>query len=351
MKQIEVNAERTYPVRIGVEVFQELKEISELHNKVVLIVPPSLSAHMNSIIKNLSNVFLFTTLEGEDAKTLSAIDQAWNFLGKQGLGRNDAVIAVGGGTTTDSAGFVASTWLRGIAWYAMPTTLAGAVDASIGGKTGINSRHGKNLIGAFYSPHRVSIDINFLNTLKKRDLRAGMAEVIKTGFIRDPQIISILDQAPEVSTDDLDILTELITRSVVVKADVVSQDLKEGKLREILNYGHTLGHAIEIIEKYQMRHGEAVSLGLIYASALSVRFSSLSEDDRKMHRMLLEKYHLPTKYSPKKFDELYHLMTGDKKSRNGQVRFVGLSGIGETCWLENLSREDLELVYHDCFGS
>jgi 3-dehydroquinate synthase len=350
MKQIEVNAEREYSIRIGIQVAEEIREIAELHNKIVLFTPPVLAPHMNALIRNLSNVLLFTTLEGEESKSLAAIDQAWKFLGKHGIGRNDAIIAVGGGSTTDSAGFVAATWLRGISWYAFPTTLAGAVDAAIGGKTGINSRHGKNLIGSFYSPARVSIDINFLNTLKKRDLRAGMAEVIKTGFIRDPEILTILSNNPEVTNEDLDTLSELITHSATVKADVVSQDFREGKLREILNYGHTLGHAIEKIERYEMRHGEAVSLGLIYAAELSVNFASLSKDSAELHRTLLEKYHLPTKYSPKRFDELYQLMVGDKKSRNGQVRFIGLTAIGETCWLENLSREDLEQVYHKCFG-
>jgi 3-dehydroquinate synthase len=350
VKQISVNAEREYKVNIGIDVAHEIKEISQKHSKVVIFSPLVLTAHMNAIARNIPNALLFTTLEGEEAKTLSAIDQAWKFLGKHGIGRGDAVIAVGGGSTTDSTGFVASTWLRGIEWYAFPTTLAGAVDASIGGKTGINSRHGKNLIGSFYSPSGVFIDINFLNTLKKRDLRAGMAEVIKTGFIRDPHIIELLNNNPEITTEDLDILSELITRSVAVNADVVSQDFREGKLREILNYGHTLGHAIEKAERYQMRHGEAVSLGLIFAGELSVRFASLPQESSDLHRSLLEKYHLPTQYSPKRFDELFELMIGDKKSRDGQVRFIGLSAIGETCWLEKLSREDLEQVYGQCFG-
>jgi 3-dehydroquinate synthase len=251
MKIINVKGEHRYPVKIGVNWTHEVKAISSIHNKVLIIAPKSIVSKYK--LKESLGVKLFITPEGENQKNIDVLDKVWSKCAAEGIARADSIIGIGGGATTDLAGFAASSWLRGVSWYAIPTSLAGMVDAAVGGKTGINARSGKNLIGSFYSPTEVLIDLAFLNTLPKRDLSAGMAEVLKCGFIADYKILNLAQD------DDLD-YQQLITRAIKVKADVVSKDFKESKLREILNYGHTLGHAIEKNSGYKLRHGEAVSI-------------------------------------------------------------------------------------------
>ena len=258
MKIINVKGEHRYPVKIGVNWTYEVKAISSIHNKALIIAPKSIVSKYR--LKESSGVKLFITPEGENQKNIDVLDKVWSKCAAEGIARADAIIGIGGGATTDLAGFAASSWLRGISWYAIPTSLAGMVDAAVGGKTGINARSGKNLIGSFHSPTEVLIDLAFLNTLPKRDLSAGMAEVLKCGFIADPKILA-LAAAHSAATvrQNPDVISELIQRAVTVKAQVVSSDFKESFAREALNYGHTLGHAIEIHSKYELRHGEAVS--------------------------------------------------------------------------------------------
>jgi len=236
--------------------------------------------------------------------------------------------------------------LRGLDWIAVPTSLAGMVDASVGGKTGINSEYGKNLIGAFHSPSAVIIDTNFLETLSDRDFAAGMAEVIKCGFIDDSKILTLaathsiesLRKTPEA-------IAELIHRAVSVKAQVVSSDFKESFAREALNYGHTLGHAIEIFAKYQLRHGEAVSIGLVYAAELSAARGLISTDELALHRSLLSRYQLPISFDRQAWQKLAPLLALDKKVRGNTIRFVALSGIGSTIRLEDLTSIELDAAY------
>jgi 3-dehydroquinate synthase len=267
-------------------------------------------------------------------------------MGAAGFTRSDVVIAVGGGTITDAAGFLSATWMRGIDWIAVPTTLAGMVDASVGGKTGINSEYGKNLIGAFHSPRKVIIDPEWLRTLPARDLAAGLAEVIKTGFISDASILDLMKEFHlDRDRENLELLTQLIEKSVSVKAQVVSADFRESFEREILNYGHTLGHAIERHSKYTLRHGEAISIGLVFAAHLSSIHCSLSSDVVQQHIDLLSKMGLPTRYDREAFAQLHALMSIDKKSRGNSLRFVGLSEVGKTQRIEGLKMEDIALVY------
>jgi 3-dehydroquinate synthase len=266
------------------------------------------------------------------------VDKVWSKCAAERVSRADAIIGIGGGATTDLAGFAASAWLRGVAWYAFPTTLAGMVDAAIGGKTGINSKAGKNLIGSFYSPTQVLIDLVFLDTLPSRDVSAGMAEVIKCGFIVDNKIINLAQD------DEMD-FEQLIYRSIKVKADVVSRDFKESKLREILNYGHTLGHAIEKNSGYKLRHGEAVSIGMVFAAELSKELAGLSEDVVLLHRELLKSFDLPTNYPRSKFKQLLALLSNDKKVRNSKLRFIGIKKIGKPVWFDDVSPKILSKVY------
>jgi 3-dehydroquinate synthase len=250
---------------------------------------------------------LLVTPEGENQKTLKTLDKVWNKCAAEGITRTDAIIGIGGGATTDLAGFAASSWLRGIAWYAFPTSLAGMVDAAIGGKTGINAKN-------------------------------GMAEVIKCGFIADFKILNLAQD------DDLD-YQQLIARSIKVKADVVSKDFKESKLREILNYGHTLGHAIEKNSGYKLRHGEAVSIGMVFAAELSKKLAGLSDDAVLLHRELLRNYDLPISYPASKFKSLLALLASDKKVKNSKLRFIGISRIGKPVWFEDVSPSTLSNVY------
>jgi 3-dehydroquinate synthase len=256
------------------------------------------------------------------------------------------IVGLGGGAITDLAGFTAASWLRGLDWIAVPTSLAGMVDASVGGKTGINSEYGKNLIGAFHSPSAVIIDTNFLETLSERDFAAGMAEVIKCGFIADPGILTL---AASHSLESLrktpEAMAELIHRAVSVKAQVVSSDFKESFAREALNYGHTLGHAIEIFAKYQLRHGEAVSIGLVYAAELAAARGLISTDELALHRSLLSRYQLPISFDRQAWQKLAPLLALDKKARGNTIRFVALSGIGSTVRLEDLTSIELDAAY------
>jgi 3-dehydroquinate synthase len=255
-------------------------------------------------------------------------------------------VGIGGGAITDLTGFAAATWLRGIDWIAVPTSLAGMVDAAVGGKTGINSEYGKNLIGSFYSPISVIVDVDLLGTLSPRDISAGMAEVIKCGFISDPQILKL---AAENSTQTLlsnrDALIEIVARAISVKASVVSSDFKESFAREALNYGHTLGHAIEIHAQYQLRHGEAVSIGMVFVAELAAVRGLIDETTLTMHRDLLKRYDLPTTFDRQAWSKLLPLLSLDKKARGNTLRFVVLDGIGSTKRLEDVTSNELDAAY------
>jgi len=252
----------------------------------------------------------------------------WDVLGQAGFTRSDAIVGLGGGATTDLAGWVAAAWLRGVRVVQVSTTLAGMVDAAIGGKTGINTDRGKNLVGAFHPPAGVLCDLNLLETLSQADYVAGLAEVVKCGFIADPAILGLIEADPIAATHAGNPAErELVERSVRVKAHVVGEDLTEKGLREILNYGHTLGHAIERAEGYRWRHGSAVAVGLVYAAALSRRLGRLDDYTADRHRAILARLGLPTSYRPDAFPLLLDTMRVDKKARGNQLRFVVLDGL------------------------
>ena len=336
MKKLSIAAEIRYEVTIGDNYVSALKEIKSEHQKVLVLIPTKLKRFIQ--IKSSGNLFVLFMPDGELQKQLSSLSRVWNELARHNFGRLDAIVGLGGGATTDLAGFAAATWFRGISWYAIPTSLAAMVDASIGGKTGINARSGKNLIGAFYSPRKVIIDLDFLQHLPKRDISAGMAEVIKCGFIKDKNILDLLKK------DVLD-FEEIIFRSVRVKAKVVGVDFRESKVREVLNYGHTLGHAIESDSKYKLRHGEAVSIGLVFAAELSQIVRGLDKDVVKEHREILQSFNLPISYPKSKFQNLLKNMQVDKKVKNGRLRFIGLDGVCKPVWLEEVSKVDIAKAY------
>jgi 3-dehydroquinate synthase len=290
--------------------------------------------------------------DGEAAKTATVCSQVWARLGAAGFTRTDVIVGIGGGATTDLAGFVAATWLRGVPVVQIPTTLLGMVDAAVGGKTGINTAEGKNLVGAFHPPVAVVCDLDVLRTLPGPDLTAGLAEVAKHGFIADERTLALLESDPRAATDPSGpVLLELVERSVQVKASVVAADLKESFLREILNYGHTFGHAIEQVEAYRRRHGEAVAVGLVYAAELSHLAGRLPVADVARHRSVLSGIGLPTTYPAGRWPALHAAMARDKKNRGSRLRFVVLDGIGRPGRLENPSEELLQAAYGAVSGA
>ncbi|WP_084130439.1 3-dehydroquinate synthase [Demequina sp. NBRC 110055] len=278
--------------------------------------------------------------DAENGKTAEVAAFLWQVLGKSDFTRSDVVVGLGGGAVTDLAGFVAATWLRGVGVIQMPTTVLAMVDAAVGGKTGINTTEGKNLVGAFHEPLAVWCDMDMLATLPAHDRVAGLAEVVKGGFIADQVILDLVEEhaealrAEKLSDAALSVLEELIARKVQVKADVVVADLKESFQREILNYGHTFGHAIEYTERYQWRHGAAVSVGMVFAAELAQLAGRLDEASVDRHRAILSSLGLPITYTGDKWDALSTAMRRDKKTRGDLLRFVVLQGIGHPVRLE-----------------
>ncbi len=255
-------------------------------------------------------------------------------------------MGLGGGAVTDLAGYVAAGWLRGVRVVQVPTTLLGMVDAAVGGKTGVNTAEGKNLVGAFHPPAGVLCDLAVLATLPAAELVSGMAEVVKAGLVADPRILEVVEQeGGRVLEPGSAALREVVERSIRVKADVVSQDLRESGLREILNYGHTLGHAIEKVEDFRWRHGEAVSVGLVFAAELAHAVGRLDAGDVARHRDLLGGLGLPTSYDAGRWPELLAAMRVDKKARGAVLRFVVLDGIGRPGRLDGPDEDLLADVF------
>jgi 3-dehydroquinate synthase len=330
--RITVRGTVPYDVVIGRGLGGEVAAALGAPSRVAVIHPPTLSGRAQSLRDELAalafDAHLIEVPDGEAAKALAVAGACWDTLGTLGFTRSDAIVGLGGGATTDLAGWVAAAWLRGVRVVHVPTTLAGMVDAAVGGKTGINTGRGKNLVGAFHPPAGVVCDLEALATLPAADYLAGMAEVVKCGFIADPQILELIELDPAAAARvGSAVERELVERSVRVKAEVVGADLTELGLREILNYGHTLGHAIERAEGYRWRHGEAVSIGLVYAAALGRRLGRLDEATAARHAAILTELGLPTAYRRDAFPSLLDTMRIDKKARGNRVRFIVLEGL------------------------
>jgi 3-dehydroquinate synthase len=289
---------------------------------------------------------------GERAKTAPVASDCWEALGEAGFTRSDAVVTFGGGATTDLGGFVAASWLRGVRVVHVPTTLLAMVDAAVGGKTGINTGAGKNLVGAFHEPAGVLCDLDLLATLPAEELRAGLGEVVKCGFIADPEILRLVEEDPAAAADPGSaVLRELVERAVRVKVDVVVGDLREqgGRDghpgREVLNYGHTLAHAIERASGYAVRHGEAVAIGCVYVAELARLSGLLADDVADRHARVLGLVGLPTGWDGAPFDDLLAAMRVDKKARGDQLRFVVLHGLADPHVLAGPDEAALRAAY------
>jgi 3-dehydroquinate synthase len=338
MRRVHVEASIPYVVTIGSGLLQDVVDATVGSHRVAVVAPEALTATaellQTSLVDAGREAYLLLVPNAEEQKDANVLAFLWSRLGELNFTRSDLIVGVGGGATTDLAGFAAATWVRGIEWIAVPTTLAGMVDAAVGGKTAINTSAGKNLVGAFHSPKAVFCDVATLETLPKNDFVAGLAEVIKCGFISDPTILDIIEADPESATQwDSPTTIELIERAVRVKGDVVSVDFRETDLREILNYGHTLGHAIERAERYAWRHGAAVAVGMVFAAELARLAGRLDDATVDRHRSILKSVGLPTSYRGS-WEKLLEAMKVDKKSRADRMRFVILEGIAKPTRLD-----------------
>lgn len=351
--RITVGGDQPYDVVVGTGLLGELPGLlGDGVQRVLVVHPKALAATGEAVREDLSangfEAFLAEVPDAEEAKHVTVAAFLWQVLGQSGFTRSDAVVAVGGGAVTDLAGFVAATWLRGVRVVHVPTTLLGMVDAAVGGKTGINTAEGKNLVGSFHPPAGVLCDLGTLATLPRHDLLAGMAEVVKCGFVADPVILDLVEADPEAVADPASpVVRELVERSVRVKADVVGQDLKESGLREVLNYGHTLGHAIELVERYQWRHGAAVSVGMVFAAELSRLAGRLPEAVADRHRSVLGSLGLPLTYRGDRWPQLLDGMRRDKKTRGDLLRFVVLDDLARPGRLEGPDPALLQAAYSE----
>jgi 3-dehydroquinate synthase len=299
--------------------------------KVLVVHAPPLAERAAALRERLAGRYQVLLAEVPDAESAKRVEVAafcWQIMGQTDFTRTDAVIGFGGGATTDLAGFVAATWLRGVKLVQVPTSVAGMVDAAIGGKTGINTAEGKNLVGAFYAPAGVVVDLDFLGTLPRNEIVAGFAEIVKAGFIAEPEILDIVEADPEAATDPTTPqFRRVVELAIALKARVVGEDFTEHGLREILNYGHTLGHAIEHAERYRWRHGAAVSVGMVFAAELARLTRGLSDEVVDRHRSILTSLGLPTTYPAARWKTLLATMQRDKKARAGMLRFIVLDDL------------------------
>lgn len=336
---VTVATDPPYPVVIGTGLLGDLADLLTGRSKVAILHQPTLEQTAEGVRTYLSDKGIeahrVEIPDAEDGKSLQVLGFIWDVLGRIGLDRRDALVSLGGGAATDVAGFAAATWLRGISIVHVPTTLLAMVDAAVGGKTGINTEAGKNLVGAFHQPAGVVVDLATLQTLPQREIVAGMPEIVKAGFIADPVILDLIEADPKAAMDPGgEVLGELIRRAIIVKAEVVAADEKESNLREILNYGHTLAHAIEAVEHYQWRHGDAVSVGLVFAAELARVTGRLDDETADRHRSILLSLGLPVSYYEGALPALLEYMMGDKKNRAGVLRFVVLDGLAKPGRLE-----------------
>ena len=342
-----------YPVVVGVGVLGELPGLVPKDARTVVVIH---AEGLGEIARPACGALTAAGLavhpepvpDGEAAKTVDVAARLWSALAEHGVTRSDCVVGLGGGAATDVAGFVAASWLRGVQVVLVPTTLLGMADAAVGGKTAIDIPEGKNLVGAFHSPAGVLADLATLETLPRADYVSGLAEVIKAGFIADPAILDLIQADPEGATVPHGPHSrELIERAIRVKAGVVSADLTEQGPREILNYGHTLGHAIERVEGYRFRHGDAVAIGMVYAAELARLAGRLDGQVASLHRAVLASVGLPIAYRPGTWPELRAAMSVDKKARGARLRLVVLDGLARPSILDGPSEELLRRAYRE----
>lgn len=349
---ITVGGAEPYDILVGRGLLAGIADqIGTLATKVLIVHAPTLGEQAAALRESLLERYEVLLAEVPDAEAAKRVEVAafcWQVMGQTDFTRTDVVVGLGGGATTDLAGFVAATWLRGVPLVQVPTTVLGMVDAAVGGKTGINTAEGKNLVGAFYAPSAVIVDLDLLSTLAKNELLAGSAEIVKAGFIAEPEILDIYEASVEKATDPTTPeFRRLLELAIRMKARVVGEDFTESGLREILNYGHTLGHAIEHAERYSWRHGAAISVGMVFAAELSRLTGSLSDEAVDRHRRILSSLTLPVTYPLGRWRTLLATMQRDKKSRAGMLRFIVLDDIAKPSVLNGPDESLLFAAYQE----
>ncbi|WP_434743701.1 3-dehydroquinate synthase [Micromonospora sp. SH-82] len=350
--RIPVGGDQPYDVLVGRDLLDALPGLLPGADRAAVLYAAPLKGLADAVADRLRaagvEALTIEVPDAEGGKRIEVAADCWDRLGAAGFTRTDVVVGVGGGAVTDLAGFVAACWLRGVRWVPVATSLLGMVDAAVGGKTGVNTAAGKNLVGAFHPPVGVLADLATLDTLPPADLAAGLAEVVKCGFIADPVILDLVEWDPAAAVDPTGpVCRELIERAIRVKADVVSGDLRESGLREVLNYGHTLAHAIEKVEGYRWRHGDAVAVGLVYAGALARLAGRLDEATAARHRSAVAALGLPTGYAADAWPDLLAAMRVDKKARGSRLRFVVLDGLARPAILDGPDDDLLHAAYRE----
>lgn len=349
---IHVGGEKPYDVYVGHNIVDGISEhLGSKVAKVLIVHSASVAAKATALREKLAEnyqVLLAEIPDAEAGKRMEVAAFCWQVLGQADFTRSDAVIGFGGGAVTDVAGFVAATWLRGVTLVQVPTSVAGMVDAAVGGKTGINTNEGKNMVGAFYEPSAVFCDLDNLDTLPRNEVLAGFAEIVKAGFIYYPEILDIIEADVDAATDvTSQAFRRVVELSIDMKAQVVAEDLHDLALREILNYGHTLGHAIEHAERYQWRHGAAVAVGMVFAAELGRLTGSLSDEVVARHRTILELLTLPTTYPVGRWNTLLATMQRDKKARGAMLRFIVLDDFARPTVLQGPDTSLLFAAYQE----
>ena len=318
-------------------VIETLPELT-FHRKVAIVTNTTVSAlHLETLKSkiNADELYVVTIADGEEFKSLETVESILDELFTHKLDRKSLLIALGGGVIGDMTGFTASLYQRGIGFIQVPTTLLSQVDASVGGKTGVNNKYGKNLVGAFYQPEAVYIDTTFLETLPQREFSAGVAEIVKMAVMFDKEYFHFLEEA---DLSEKESLEKVIQRSVELKAEVVNLDEKESGIRAVLNYGHTFGHVVENETKYKVYlHGEAVAIGMVMANRVALELGLISEDEVNLVTQLLEKHNLPTDYEIKDVDAFYDKFFLDKKAANNKIKFILPNGLGQ-----HVVRDDID---------
>lgn len=340
----------TYPIILNNlldNLSDAIKEIGLAPGKICIVTDTNVDPlYGDSVKKQLSticeDVIKYVIPAGEAFKHLNTVENIYDFCLSHQLDRQSAIVALGGGVVGDIAGFVASTYMRGIGFIQIPTTLLAQNDSSVGGKVGVDFKKHKNIIGSFYQPQMVYMSTATLSTLSKRDFSSGMAEIIKHGLIRDESFYTYLkDHADEIKLVEHKQVTYMNATSCQIKGDVVKQDEKEGSIRKILNFGHTIGHAIETLSDFRYLHGEAVSLGIIAASYISLKRDLITDHEFKGIVEVLKLYNLPTTLTGLLAEDIYQQLFYDKKVFKGAVIFILLSGIGDCIEVNNVTKEEI----------
>ncbi|WP_298104357.1 3-dehydroquinate synthase [uncultured Campylobacter sp.] len=337
--KIDLNLDKKYSVFID-----ELQEI-KLKGKVAIVTNPKVGGlWLDFLLQRLDceQKFIITIPDGEEYKNTASVEQILEHLFSSKLDRKSTLIALGGGVISDITGFCASIYERGIDFINVPTTLLAQVDASVGGKTGVNNRFGKNLIGSFYQPRAVYCESKFLSTLPAREFAAGVAEAVKMAVCFDVELFKFFETHDLKSADEI---SHVIARCVEIKAGVVERDERESGVRAVLNYGHTFAHAIEKITDYKkFLHGEAVAIGMVMANALARRLGKLSGEQEEQIRKVLQKFALPIKFHVADADAFYELFFLDKKSENGKIKFILPDGIGKFYASKEIAKDEVIAV-------